>query len=314
MHASERAARITPRRVDIRRMADEIEVDGRTIALTSQDRLLFPDAGITKGDVVRYFERIAPRMLPHLDGRPLNLERFRKAVTEKGAGFLQQHASDHFPDWVGSVEVPKHGGTVRHVLVEDAASLVYLANQGTLTFHGWSSRLPDLDRPDRLVIDLDPATDDFAQVKRAARHVRAVLDDLGLTGFPMTSGSRGLHVIVPLDGSQGWKPVWDFGKRVAAAIAERDPERLTTEFLKEKRRERLYVDLGRTRYAHTAVMAYSVRGRPGAPVATPIEWGELSRVDSSRRFTVASIFRRLGSRGGDAWEGFEAARQALPDA
>jgi bifunctional non-homologous end joining protein LigD len=290
----------------------QIVVDGRTIPLTSQDRVLFPESGLTKGDVVRYFERVAPHALPHLHGRPLNLERFRKAVTEKGAGFLQQHASEHFPDWVGAVEVPKHDGTVRHVICDDAATLVYLANQGALTLHGWSSRLPDIDKPDRLVIDLDPAVDDFQQVKRAAKHVKAVLTELGLDGFPMTSGSRGLHVIVPLDGSQGWKPVWDFGKRLAAAIAERDPERLTTEFLKEKRRERLYVDLGRTRYAHTAVMPYSVRGRAVAPIATPLEWRELPRVDSAQRFTLQNIFRRLGSRSADAWEGFEEARRPLP--
>ncbi|MFL5844449.1 MAG: non-homologous end-joining DNA ligase [Solirubrobacteraceae bacterium] len=292
----------------------EIEVDGRAIALSSQERVLFPETGLTKGDVVEYFARIAPRMLPYLQGRPLNLERYRKAVTEKGAGFLQQHASDHFPGWVSSVEVPKHGGTVRHVIADDAASLVYLANQGALTFHGWSSRLPDLDHPDRLVIDLDPATDDFRDVKRAARHVHKVLDDLGLEGFPMTSGSRGVHVIVPLDGSQGWKPVWDFGKRIQAAIVERDPQRLTGEFLKENRDERLYVDLGRTRYAHTAVMPYSVRGRPEAPVAAPLEWGELPRIDSARKFTLVNLFRRLGSRGADPWDGYEGARRPLPQA
>jgi bifunctional non-homologous end joining protein LigD len=290
----------------------EIEVDGRTIALSSQDRVLFPDSGLTKGDVVQYFARIAERLLPHLRGRPLNLERFRKAVTEKGAGFLQQHASDHFPEWVSSVEVPKHGGTVRHVIADDAASLVYLANQGALTFHGWSSRLPELDRPDRLVIDLDPATDDFTQVKRAARHVHSILGELNLEGFPMTSGSRGIHVIVPLDRTQSWKEVWDFGKRIQAEIAERDPGRMTTEFLKEKRGERLYVDLGRTRYAHTAVMPYSVRGRAEAPVATPIEWGELSRVDSARKFTIINLFRRLGSRQADPWDGYEAARRPVP--
>lgn len=290
----------------------QLEVQGRTIALTNQDRVLFPGPGLTKGDVVTYYERIAPRMLPHLAGRPLNLERYRKAVTEKGAGFLQQHASGHFPDWVGSVEVPKHGGTVRHVVIDDAASLVYLANQGALTFHGWSSRLPDLDRPDRLVIDLDPADDDFGAVKRAVRHVKATLDELGLPGFPMTSGSRGLHVIVPLDGSQGWQPVWDFGRRLRTAIEERDPQRLTTEFLKEKRGDRLYVDLGRTRYAHTAVMPYSVRGKPEAPVATPIEWGELPRVRSARQYTIRNLWRRLGSRSTDAWDGYEEARTSLP--
>lgn len=289
-----------------------LEVDGRVIALTSEDRLLFGDVGVTKGDVVRYYERIAARMLVHLRGRPLNLERYRGEVTEKGAGFLQQHASGHFPDWVGRVTVPKHGGKVEHVVCDDAATLVYLANQGALTFHGWSSRLPDLDRPDRLVIDLDPSADDFAAVRRAARHVRATLDELGLTGFPMTSGSRGLHVIVPLDGSQPWKPVWDFGRRLRVAIAERAPGELTTEFRKEKRADRLYVDLGRTRYAHTAVMPYSVRGRPGAPVATPLEWDELPRVDSARRFTIPNIFRRLGARASDPWDGFEAARRALP--
>jgi bifunctional non-homologous end joining protein LigD len=281
----------------------ELEVEGRTIALTSQDRVLFPDVGLTKGDVVAYYARIAPYALPHLKGRPLNLERYRKAVTQKGAGFLQQHASDHFPEWVNSVTVPKHGGTVRHVICDDAASLVYLANQGAVTLHGWSSRLPDLDRPDRLVIDLDPYDDDFREVKRAARLTRDVLRDAGLNGLPMTTGSRGLHVIVPLTPDRTFDEVRAAARELGAEIARRSPDRLTTEFRKANRGERLFVDLGRTRYAHTAVMPYTVRGKPGAPVATPLEWDELQNVDSARRFTIRNIFRRLGSRGADPWEG-----------
>jgi bifunctional non-homologous end joining protein LigD len=281
----------------------ELEVDGRAIALTSQDRVLFPDAGLTKGDVVAYYARIAPHVLPHLKARPLNLERYRKAVTQKGAGFLQQHASDHFPDWVNSVTVPKHGGTVRHVICDDAASLVYLANQGAVTLHGWCSQLPELDKPDRLVIDLDPYDDDFREVKRAARITRDVLEDAGLSGMPMTTGSRGLHVIVPLKADRTYEEVRAAARELGAEIARRSPDRLTTEFRKAKRGERLFVDLGRTRYAHTAVMPYTVRGKPGAPVATPLDWDELRNVDSARRFTIRNIFRRLGGRGADPWTG-----------
>ena len=246
-------------------------------------------------------------MLPHLRGRPLSLERYRGTIEE--GGFFQQAASRHFPDYVGRVAVARAGGgEIVHPLCENEDALVYLANQGALTFHAWPARLPDLERPDALVLDLDPAGDDFAPVRRAALLLRELLADLELTGHPMTTGSRGLHVVLPLDGSGDWKAVWPQAKALGAALVERAPKELTRAFYRSQRRGRLYVDTGRARRGHTAVMPYSVRARPGAPVATPLSWEEVEDPAlDARAFTIRTVLERDG----DPWAGMWERGQAL---
>jgi bifunctional non-homologous end joining protein LigD len=248
-------------------------------------------------------------MLPHVRGRPLNLERYRGPITE--GGWFQQDAP-HLPDWMGSVTVPKKGGTVTHAVVLEEEGLVYLANQGALTLHGWSSRVPDVDVPDEVIFDLDPHGEDFPSVRRAAKLLHEVLDELGLHSHPMTSGSKGIHVVVPLDGSASFAEARAFAESVRREMVARDPERLTGEFYKDKRDGKLYVDVGRTARAHTAVVPYCVRARPGAPVAAPLEWDEVgdSRLHA-RRWTIRNLFRRL-SRRGDPWAQVWERGQPLP--
>jgi bifunctional non-homologous end joining protein LigD len=280
-----------------------MNVDGRKIEISNLDKVLFPEDGITKGNLVDYYRRIAATMLPHIKDRPLTLHRFPDGIGAKG--FYQQNVSDYFPDWIARVRLAKEGGKVEHCLCNDAATLVYLAGQACITPHSWLARAGRPRRPDRMIFDLDPPDGDFGIVRLAARVVRAVLDDVGLSSFLMTTGSRGLHVLVPLDASSGFDAVRDFARRVAILAAAREPDRLTTEQRKNKRRGRLYLDTMRNAYGQTAVTPYAVRAKPGAPVATPLEWGEIGDGKlRANRYRIENIFRRL-ARKRDPWRGIE---------
>lgn len=282
----------------------------RDVRLTNLDRVVFPQDGITKGDVVAYYEAVAERMLPHLQGRPLSLERYRKTIDD--GGFYQQAVGSHFPELVGRLPVLRTDGeTTVHPLCESPEALVYLANQGALTLHGWPARAPAIECPDALVLDLDPPGDDFTSVRSAALLLREELAAVGLDGLPMLTGSRGLHVIVPLDAATGWDGVWTFAKAIGAALVKRAPKELTRAFYKSQRRGRLYVDTGRARRGHTAVVPYTVRARPGAPVAAPITWAEVEDPAlDARSFTLRSILERPA----DPWEGARWRGQRLGDA
>ena len=297
--------------------AGERRIHGRTLELSNVDKVLFPDDGITKGELIEYHERIAEVMLPHLQGRPVAIKRLPDGLG--GTSFFQKEAGSHFPDWVGTVDVPKRkGGTTAHIVVEEAATLPYLANLGTIELHSWTSRRDDLERPDQLVFDLDPP-DDRPDAARAASHrVREVLDELGLDTLLKTSGSKGYHVHVPLDRSADFEVARRFAADVARVVAGRHPDDLTDEQRKSARRGRVFVDHLRNAYGQTAVAPYSVRARPGAPVATPIEWRELDDLDPGR-YDLRNLFRRLGQREDpwrDAWHdghALAAARDTLSE-
>ncbi|WP_117211245.1 non-homologous end-joining DNA ligase [Allorhizocola rhizosphaerae] len=253
------------------------------VEVTRPDKVLFPDDGVTKADLVGYYRDIAPLMLPHLRKRPLVMFRYPDGVG--GKAWVHKDIPDYFPGWIHRVEVAKEGGTVTHVVCDDADTLAYLANQACISPHVWLSKIDKLDHPDRLVFDLDPAGS-FATVKTAALRLRELLDELGLPSLPMTTGSRGLHIIVRLDRSAGFDQVRAFARDVADLLAARHPATLTTEARKAKRGRRLYLDVARNGYAQTAVAPFAVRALPGAPVAAPIEWSQLDSLKSARDFTV----------------------------
>ncbi len=284
------------------------EVAGHDVKLSNPDKVLFPAAGLTKADLIDYYERIAPVMLPHLAGRPLSLVRYPNGI--EAEGFMQKNASDYFPDWIRRARLAKQDGAVDHVVAEDAATLVYLANQACVTFHVGLSRIDRIDHPDHLVIDLDPSDDDFAKLRRAAREAGALLEEVGLVPFLQTTGSRGLHVWVPLDGSAEFEQVRDFAVRIAELLVARRPGELTTAQRKAKRGDRVFVDVARNAYAQTAVAPYSVRALAQAPVATPIDWAELHDPRlGPQRYTINNVFRRL-ARKRDPWAQID--RQARP--
>jgi bifunctional non-homologous end joining protein LigD len=266
--------------------------------ISRPDKPLFPD-GTTKLDLARYYDAVAPVMVPHVSGRPLNLERYPDGI--EGRQLFTQQAPNHFPDFVPRITVPKKGGTVDHASVESSDALVYLAGQATIALHAWTSRRDRLERPDRLILDLDPSLDDFATVREAAQEAGDLFRECGLEPFALVTGSRGIHVVAPLVRRSDHEEVAKVGYGLAAVLAERDPDRLTTEFRIAKRGDRIFLDAGRVRWGHTAVAPYSVRAKPGAPVATPIRWDELG--DDTLRpngWTLHTLPERL-DREGDAW-------------
>jgi bifunctional non-homologous end joining protein LigD len=290
------------------RTREVLQLDGRRIELSNTGKVLFPQAGLTKGDLIDYYRRVAPVMLRQIEGRPLSLQRFPDGV--EGGGFMQKNASDYFPPWIRRAHLAKEGGTVDYVLAGDAATLAYLANQAAITIHTGLARVDQIDRPDRLVIDLDPSDDDFSKVKRGAKAVRELIEALGLVPFVQTTGSRGLHVWVPLDRSENFDEVRRFAAELADRLFAGAPGAFTTAQRKAGRGARLFLDVARNAYGQTAVAPYSVRARPEAPVATPLEWRELD--DASlrpRRYTIANLFRRLGQKP-DPWA--EIDRHARP--
>ena len=279
-----------------------VRVDRREIEISRPEKVLFPEDGITKGDLIEYYARIAPRMLPHLRDRPLTLERYPNGINTKR--FFQKEVSSYFPKWIRTVTVEKVGGTVTHVLCNDTATLVYLANQACVTPHIFLSRADKVEIPDQLVFDLDPQGDEFEVVKTTALAFKQVLDDVGLPAFLKTTGSRGLHVVVPLKRRESYDSVRAFGRELAAIVVSQAPETRTMEQLKANRGKRVFIDTNRNGYAQLVAPAYAVRARQGAPVSVPLDWSELKKKDlRSNSFTIKTIFDRL-DRVSDPWADF----------
>ncbi|MET8457083.1 non-homologous end-joining DNA ligase [Streptomyces parvulus] len=279
--------------------ARSVRAGRRTLEVHRPGKVLFPATDgtpeYTKGDLVDYHRAVAPFMLPHLRGRPLMLERHPDGVG--GPRFMQKNTPEHYPEWIRRVEVGKEGGTVRHTVCDDSATLVYLADQAALTLHRWLSRAGAVDLPDRMVFDLDPSGDDFEAVREAARLVGELLDELRLPSALMTTGSRGLHVVVPLTARQDFDEVREFARDAADVLAAAHPDRLTTAARKKDRGDRLYLDIQRNAYAQTAVAPFTVRALPGAPVATPVSWDALDDPAlHARRWTIATAVEQARIR------------------
>ena len=267
--------------------------------ITHPEKVLFPEDGITKGDVAAYYEAIAPLMLPHLRGRPITMERYPAGIGKKG--FWQKDVSKGFPDWLQRVEVPKKDGVVHHPIVTDTKSLLWITNQNTVTQHVWTSRIPDLQYPDICVFDLDPSTDDPATVRAAAIGLRDLLKELTLPSWIKTSGSKGFHIVVPLDGETRMGQVERFAHAVGKLLVSHAPDHLTQEFSKADRRGRIYVDTGRNGYSATFAAAYTLRAKRGAPVSAPCTWEEVERgIVAPGSFTLRNMPDRVAKMG-DLW-------------
>lgn len=272
-------------------MSDDHTVAG--VAISRPDKIMYPDPGVTKAAVAEYYQDISEVMLPHLSGRPINMQRWPNGID--GQSFFEKKVPEHFPEWVATARVQTAEGSQRQVLVQDARTLVFLADQACLTPHVWLSKIDDLDRPDELIIDLDPTSEDLAAVREATTIVGDAIDDLGLVPFLKTTGSRGYHVQIPIRPELGFDAVREFARSLADALAGRHPDLLTTEQRKNRRGDRVFVDVLRNGYGQTAVPPYALRGRPGAPVATPLDWDELART-APDRFDISSVRRRLKQR------------------
>ena len=271
---------------------------------------MFPDCGITKGELSEYYALIAPVMVPHLAGRPVTLERFHKGIGEKG--FFQKNVAKGAPEWLERVAVPKTDGVVNYAVVRDARGLMWLANQNCITPHVWTSRAPALFHPDLCVFDLDPLVDDAKVLRSAMLLLRDMLAELGLTSWVKTSGSKGFHVVVPLDGKADCGEVARFAHAVARALVRRDPEHLTLEFYKADRGGRILIDTGRNEFGATYAATYAVRPKPNAPVSAPCTWEEVASGEvGPQSFTLRTMARRFESHG-DIWAELFRSPHALP--
>jgi bifunctional non-homologous end joining protein LigD len=289
--------------------AEPVRIGRHEVKITRPGKILFPEDGITKQDLIDYYGRIARWMLPHLQGRPLALERYPDGIDKPG--FFQKTTPSYYPVWIKTVIVKKVGGTVRHVVCDDAATLVYLANQACVTPHTWLSRIDELDRPDQMIFDLDPADSNFEPVKATAQSLDRLLKQLGLPAYVKTTGSRGLHVAVPLARREEFDSVRAFARELAGVVVSEDPGRRTLEQRKNMRRGRVFVDINRNAYAQLVAPAYAVRARRGAPVSVPLDWNELEREDlRPDGVNIASVFERL-EQVGDPWRDFWRRRVSL---
>ena len=271
---------------------------------------MFPDCGITKGEMAAYYEMVAPVMVPYLAGRPVTLERFHHGIAEKG--FFQKNVAKGAPEWLERVPVPKSDGVVNYAIVRDARGLLWLANQNCITPHVWTSRVPDLFHPDLCVFDLDPLVDDAAVLRSAVLLLRDLLAELGCVSWVKTSGSKGFHVVVPLDGTADCGQVAGFAHAVARAFVARDPEHLTLEFYKADRGGRILVDTGRNEFGATFAAAYALRPKPNAPVSAPCTWEEIERGRiGPQSVTLRTMRERLDTHG-DVWAALFREPRALP--
>jgi bifunctional non-homologous end joining protein LigD len=279
--------------------------------ITHPEKVLFPEDGVTKGELAAYYESVAPLLLPHLAGRPVTLERYPKGIAAEG--FMQKSVVKGFPEWLPRVTVPKKGGSVHHPLANDLPGLLWMANQNTVTLHVWPARLPDLGRPDVCVFDLDPPEGLATEgVRDAALRLRDLLHELRLPTFVKTSGSKGFHVVVPVTGTS-WEQMSAFAHAVGHALVARDPDHLTMEFTKVDRGGRIYVDTGRAGGpGPTFTAPWTVRAKKGAPVSAPCTWAEVEAGLGPQGVTLRGMAGRLGL--GDPWATLAAQATPLAEA
>jgi bifunctional non-homologous end joining protein LigD len=285
-------------------------IDGHQITITHPDKVLFPTDGITKGELAEYYRQIAPRMIPYVRDRPLHMNRFPGGIQYNP--IQQKRVPDSFPAWIKRATLDlNRGGTITHAVIENAASLVYLAQYNVVTVHVWLSCIQTPNQPDQVMFDLDPADEDFGLVRKTALTLKALLEELRLVPFVKTTGSRGLHVVAPIDIGPTFEEVHLFADALAQRLAAADPKHLTTEFTKQKREGRLFLDVNRNAYAQTAVAPYAVRAKAGAPIAVPIDWSEVEsdklRPDGVGIRTVAKWLKGRD----DPWKSMERSSKPL---
>lgn len=284
----------------------------RGVTVTHPEKVLFPADGITKGDLAEYYDAVADVMLPHMARRPVTLERYNAGI--KGPKVFQKNVEKGFPDWLERVQVGKKDGVVNHVIATDARGIIWLANQNSITSHVWVSRAPRIDYPDVMVIDLDPSDDDEKRLRKAALLTRDVLTELGLESWVKTSGSKGFHIMVPLDAKSNYGAVARFAHGVGELLVKLDPKNFTREFYKKDREGKIMVDTGRNEYSATFAAAYSVRPKNGAPVSAPCTWPEVEKGKvGPMTFTLKNVPKRVAKLG-DVWEDLLKTKQSLKKA
>lgn len=281
------------------------------IPISHADRVLYPEQGVTKGDLARYYEEISGEMLPHIRSRPLSIVRCPEG--RKTSCFYQKHAYASIPEEIDRVDIEEKSGAKREYLaINQPSGLVAAVQVGVLELHIWGCRTDRLERPDRIVFDLDPDPAlPFQAVRDAAKEIRDVLDAAGLASFPLLTGGKGIHVVVPVRRSRTWDDVKQFARGLAEAMVAENPGTYVATAAKAKRKNRIFIDWLRNERGATAICPFSTRARAGAPIATPVGWDELSGCDSAQDYTINNISRRLATLEQDPWEGFDTTRQSI---
>ena len=288
---------------------DAIEIAG--VRLTSPDKVLYPEQGITKRELAENYGAVADLMLPHVADRPITL--VRCPAGRQKTCFYQRHAGSGVPAALRQVDIAGLKASGAYLYIEDLRGLVALVQMGVLEIHPWGARIDRPDRPDRMVFDLDPGEGlAFSDVVAAARDVRQALDAIGLIGFPRTTGGKGVHVVVPIERRYGWPQVKTFAKGIAEAMSADAPARYLSRMSKAERRGRIFIDYLRNDPTSTAIAPWSTRARAGAPVAVPLWWDDLTPALDPQTFTVKTIPKRLERARGDPWAEIDTVRQRLP--
>lgn len=280
-----------------------MRVGRRSIDVSNRDKVFFPESGLTKGDLVDYYEAVADHFVRHSEDYGVTIQRFPDGISDDG--FYSKNTPDYFPDWIERVQFPRRkGGSFDAPVIGGKAALVYLADQAMITAHLYLSRKDDLEKPDKMIFDLDPPEDtkDYSKARKAALDLRDILGEIELKAFVKTTGSNGYHVVVPISRGPGFDKVREFARNVSGALIERKPDSYTLEQRKDKRGDKIFLDTLRNSYGATAVAPYSVRPKEGAPVAVPLDWQEIEDGVSPRDFTITNVPERL-SKKGDPWKG-----------
>jgi bifunctional non-homologous end joining protein LigD len=289
-----------------------VTIGGFQITLTNLDKILFPKDGIIKQEIVDYYDSIASTMMPYIKNRPISMLRYPNGINAEG--FYQKNAGEYFPKWITRKPIrAEEGKLVKYVVVDKKATLVYLANQLCLTPHIWLSKIDALNYPDRMIFDLDPSGQkfDFNFIRKTAIAFKELLEEIGLVPFIMTTGSRGMHVVVPLDRKQPFEYVRSFAHDIALFMQKHDSKNLTLEMRKSKRGKKIFLDYLRNSYTATSVAPYAIRAKDGAPVATPIDWDEVNDPKLvSTRYTYKTVFKRLEKKG-DPWKTINKSARSL---
>ena len=288
-----------------------MKIDGHEIETSNRDKVFFPKANLTKGDLIDYYHQIADTMIPHTRRYGASMQRFPDGVD--GEGWYAKETPDYFPDWIETVNFPKReGGSFDAPIIDSPAVMVYMADQAVITPHLYLSRADDLEHPDKMIYDLDPPEDseDYDAVRDAALAIHDIMEELDLKAWVQTTGSKGFHVVIPLEREWGFDKVKDFAEDVAKVLVRRHPDKYTLEQRKNKRQGRIYLDNYRNSYGATAVAPYAVRARPDASIATPLDWDEVANGANPQDWTIKNIFQRMTQKE-DPWSGIMRHAQSL---
>ncbi|HWL54915.1 MAG TPA: non-homologous end-joining DNA ligase [Chthoniobacteraceae bacterium] len=292
-----------------------LKVGGKTVEVSNLDKVFYPKTGFTKGDVLAYYLRIAPVLLPHLKNRPVTLKRYPDGV--EAFFFYEKQCPSHAPSWVKTVTVPKTDGCIDYLLLNDLPSLLWVTNLANLELHPFLHRAASLERPTQLVFDLDPGPPaNLLDCARVALRIRELFENLGLRSFAKTSGSKGLQIAVPLNTATDYEKTGAFARAVALLLAGRFPKNIVSEMKKEKRKGKVFIDWSQNSSKKTTVSVYSLRAREHPTVSTPVTWEELAdaigrKTSKPLVFEAAALLQRV-EENGDLFEPLLTLKQKLP--